>query len=260
MELFEILQAGMKGKDGKKLDPTSSEVLESLLDPLVDYQPYDLSFQQLRSKKNIVFKIQISTKRGKIPELIAKLFVTSGFERELEVLKRSQENALTVPQVIDAKEGVILMRFIEGNVLTDVVNETFSTTAIEQLAKWYYRFHDIHSLIKGDPRLRNFIYHNRILYGIDFEESRPGDWMEDVGGVAASLLDTRPIFHEAKQKLAWQLLDSYLDSAGLDRNEIIETHFQKTVANTLKETSRWRENKTIWTLAKKIESNGIPKK
>jgi len=249
----------MKGKNGKELDPARSEALESLLNTLVDNQPYDLSFQQLRSKKNIVFKIQILRKQRKIPELIAKLFVTSGFRRELEVLKKSQENGLAVPQVIDAKEGVILMRFIEGNVLTDVINETFSTTAIEHLAKWYYRFHDIHSLIKGDPRLRNFICHDKTLYGIDFEESRPGDWMEDVGGVAASLLDTRPIFHEAKQKLAWEFLDCYLDSAGLQRNEKIETHFQKTVVNTLEQTSRWRENPTIWALAKKIESTGIPK-
>lgn len=259
MELFEILQTGMKGKDGKELDPARSEVLESLLDTLVDNQPYDLSFQQLRSKKNIVFKIQISRKQRKIPELIAKLFVTSGFRRELEVLKKSQENGLAVPQVIDAKEGVILMRFIEGNVLTDVINETFSTTAIEHLAKWYYHFHNIHSMIKGDPRLRNFIYHDKILYGIDFEVSRPGDWMEDIGGVAASLLDTRPIFHEDKQKLAWQLLDCYLDLAGLQRNEDVETHFEKTVAKTLKQTARWRENPTIWVLSKKIESDGIPK-
>ncbi len=259
MDLFEVLEAGMTRKDGKGLDPTKSRTLESLLIGLTDNQPYEITFHRLRSKKNIVLKLRISSDRVELPDLIAKLFITSGFDRELKVLKRSQENGLAVPQVIAAKDGVILMKFIHGEVLTDVINETFSTTATENLAIWYYRFHNIHSLIKGDPRLRNFIYQGETLYGLDFEESREGDWMEDIGGVAASLLDTRPILHETKLKLAWQLLDCYLDLAGLQRNKQIEQHFQNTISRTMRETSKWRDNPTILAIAKRIEENGIPK-
>lgn len=259
MDLFEFLKSGMTGINGKELDSNRPRTLRDLLDTSFDNQPYEVAFHQLRSKKNVVLKLQIIGKHIEPKDLVAKLFITSGFDRELEILKRSEENNLTVPHILDAKDGVILMEFIRGQVLTDIINETFSSTVIEDLARWYYVFHTIHSLIKGDPRLRNFIQHNQALFGVDFEESREGDWMEDIGGVAASLLDTRPVFHGKKQKLAWHLLECYLDSAGLQQSRKLEKRFENTIAKALKQTSRWRNDSDILMLAKRIEAKGIPK-
>ena len=247
------------GVDDTALNPDRITTLEEIL--VENYGPDSslLSIERLKSRKNIVVHLEISNKKQTMPfEVVAKMFVVDKFDIELRILKSSWEKSLAVPEVVEAREGVILMDYISGEPFVDVINRTFEPSLIDMLAEWYYNYHGAHDMIKGDPRLRNFIHHNGGIYGVDYEETRPGPWMLDIGGTAASLLDTNPIFDVRKQKMCWALLETYLDLIGEKRTSEIESEFNETVADTLKQTAIWRKNDRIMSISENIRENGIP--
>lgn len=247
------------GVDGTTLNPDRITTLEEIL--VEQYGPAIslLSLERLKSRKNIVVHLTIKTKEQSASlETVAKLFVVDKFDIELQILRSSWEKSLAVPEVIDARDGVIFMDYITGEPLVDILNRTFEPSLIDMLAEWYYNYHTAHDMIKGDPRLRNFIHHNGRIYGVDYEESRPDKWVLDIGGTAASLLDTNPIFDVRKRKMCWTLLETYLDLIGGERTPEIENEFNVIVADTLKQTAIWRKNKRIMSISEDIRKNGIP--
>ena len=247
------------GVDDIALNPDRITTLEEIL--VENYGPDSsiLSMERLKSRKNIVVRLEILYKEQTKPlEVVAKMFVVDKFDIELRILKSSWEKSLAVPEVVEAREGVILMDYISGEPLVDILNRTFEPSLIDMLAEWYYNYHSAHDMIKGDPRLRNFIHNNGQIYGVDYEESRPGPWISDIGGSAASLLDTNPIFDTRKQKMCWTLLETYLDLIGEKKTNEIEIEFNETVADTLKQTAIWRKSDEIMSISENIREKGIP--
>jgi tRNA A-37 threonylcarbamoyl transferase component Bud32 len=244
------------GIDGRSLHPDRITTLEKILSEEFGADASIESVERLKSKKNIVVHLKIHSEEP--IDTVAKLFVVDKFDIELRILKSSRKKGLAVPEVIKAENGVILMDFISGNLLVDTLNQSFNPELTDMLAKWYYNYHSAHGMIKGDPRLRNFIHHNGQIYGVDFEESRSADWMLDIGGTAASLLDTNPIFDIRKRRLCWRFLEKYLGFTGNSRTEEIDQKFITTVADVLKQTSEWREDSEILNLSENIRLNGIP--
>ncbi|MFW9794778.1 MAG: hypothetical protein ACFFEE_10775 [Candidatus Thorarchaeota archaeon] len=244
------------GIDGKTLHPERITTLQKILSEEYGEKVSLKSIERLKSKKNIVLHLKLHSEEQ--VDVVAKMFVVDNFDIELRILKSSWEKSLAVPEVIKAEAGVILMNFISGNLLVDILNRTFRDEFVDMLAKWYYNYHSAHEMIKGDPRLRNFILHNGLIYGVDFEEARPANWMLDIGGTAASLLDTNPIFDMRKRHLCWRFLEQYLTLKGQSRTDVIDQDFIKTVADTLKQTSVWRNDDTILALSENIRQNGIP--
>jgi len=244
------------GIDGKTLHPDRISTLQKILTEEFGESVSIEFVERLRSKKNIVIHLKIQAEKS--IDVVAKLFVVDKFEIELRILQSSWEKSLAVPEVFRAEKGVILMDFISGNLLVDILNQSFNPDFVDMLAEWYYNYHSALKIIKGDPRLRNFIHHNGQIYGVDFEESRSDDWMLDIGGTAASLLDTNPIFDIRKRRLCWRFLERYLALTGQKRNEEIDLNFIETVANILKQTSTWRNDSDILNLSKNVRQNGIP--
>jgi len=259
MDFLKGLGGSLVGVDGTKLDPRRLTTLENLLKHKFGATVRVAVVQRFTSKKNVVFQLRIQGKKGTpTTDTVAKLFVTDRFENELRILRVSHEHGLTVPEVLASDQGVIVMSFIPGEPLVERLNRTFDPELIDELAEWYYKYHAVHDLIKGDPRLRNFIYDNRLVFGLDFEESQPGHWILDIGGIAASLLDTAPIFDRRKRILAWRLLEKYLALKGDSRNTDVDRMFIETVSNTLKETAYWRKDDSILFLAERVSQLGIP--
>ena len=247
------------GVDGTILNPERIITLEEILAETYGRKASLLSLERLKSRKNIVIHLEIAKEEQIISSyVVAKMFVVDKFDIELRILKSSWEKSLAVPEVIEARDGVILMDYINGEPLVDVLNRTFEQSLIDMLAEWYYNYHNAHDMIKGDPRLRNFIYNNSRIYGVDYEETCPGPWVLDIGGAAASILDTDPIFDVRKQKLCWALLETYLDLIGEERTSEIESKFNETVADTLKKTAIWRNNAEIMSISETVRQNGIP--
>ncbi|MGY5863279.1 MAG: hypothetical protein RTV41_01625 [Candidatus Thorarchaeota archaeon] len=244
------------GIDGTTVLPERITTLQDILTKKFDESATLKSVERLKSKKNIVLHLTIEAEKQF--EVVAKMFVVDNFDIELQILKSSWEKSLTVPEVIKAENGVILMSFISGDLLVDSLNHTFKPELVDMLAKWYYNYHSAHELIKGDPRLRNFIHNNDQIYGVDFEEARSADWMLDIGGTAASILDTDPVFDIRKRRLCWRFLEQYLTLSGKNRTDQIDQNYIETVADLLKQTSVWRNDENILALSENVRQNGIP--
>ena len=236
---FPIIPTGV---DDTSLNPDRITTLEEILDEQYGPDVSLLALERLKSRKNIVVHLTIKTKEQSIPlETVAKMFVVDKFDIELQILKSSWEKLLAVPEVIEARNGVILMDYITGEPLVDVLNRTFEPSLIGMLAEWYYNYHN-----------------NGRIYGVDYEESRPDSWILDISGSAASLLDTDPIFDVRKRKMCWALLETYLDLIGEKQTSEIKAEFNETVAEILKQTAIWRNNDEIMSISEIIHENGIP--
>ena len=258
MNLLNGFSIDLTGIDGRKLKDSHFATFNSLMRKTCGPDIEIESIVRLRSKKNLVLHIvYTSATESETSSLIAKLFVADTYQNELDRLSTSFENGLTVPRIIAAQDGVILMEFIQGEPLVDRINRTFELTTVETLAEWYYKYHQIHNRIKGDPRLRNFIWNNGQIFGLDFEESRKGNWMLDIAGVGASILDTDPIFDARKRVLTWSLLDHYLGLRNIERTSKVENMFLETLADTLAQTAEWRNDDRIMQLSNQIRQEGL---
>jgi hypothetical protein len=58
--------------------------------------------------------------------------------------------------------------------------------------------------------------------------------------------------------MCWKLLETYLDLIGEKRTREIETEFNETVADTLKQTAIWRKSDEIMSISTNIREKGIP--
>ncbi|NHI83289.1 MAG: hypothetical protein EAX81_03185 [Candidatus Thorarchaeota archaeon] len=258
MNLLNGFSIDLTGIDSKKLKDSRFATFQSLMRNACGLDVEIESIVRLRSKKNLVLHIiYTSATKPETSSLIAKLFVADTFQNELDRLSSSIENRLTVPKVIAAQGGVILMEFIQGEPLVDRINRTFEPTIVETLAEWYYNYHQIHNHIKGDPRLRNFIWNDGMIFGLDFEESREEHWILDIAGVAASILDTDPIFDAKKRALAWILLDHYLGLRHMERTSKVEKLFLETMVDTLAQTAEWRNDDRIMQVSNQIRQEGL---
>lgn len=259
MGLIEWFEKIPMGIDGTPLPQERIDTLEQVLYEKFNQGYVIESVGRLKSKKNSVISMNIIPKDEEPRTLVAKMFIADRFENELSILKSSWSHGLAVPEVYEAREDVILMNFISGEILVDRINRTFEPHLIDKLAEWYYNYHKVHGQIKGDPRLRNFIVHNDQIFGVDFEESRKEPWMIDIAGVCASLLDTDPIFDPRKRALSWRFLEKYLSLFPVPpQNETLYTDFITVIADTLLQTSQWRDDKEILQLSEKIRAEGLP--
>ena len=259
MNILQEFDIAIAGIDGRRLKPTVVSNLEKLLLQYYGPEMKIQSAQRMRSKKNVTLDLIVDMGKNTFSHVVAKLFIQNEYAIEQRILEESIENGLTVPRILATIPEIILMEYIPGPPLIERIHETYSTEDIDKLASWYHRFHSIHNLIKGDPRLRNFIVKdNSTIYGVDFEEVRPGEWIVDIGGAAASLLDTDPIFDERKRKLAWRLFGQYLFLSGVNRTREQETQFIQSVANALQQTAIWRSSEKLQQLSEQVRAYGIP--
>jgi len=177
--------------------------------------------KEFNSKKNTVAYV---TFKGK--PRVFKWFVPgykNNMLNEYSILKKGASK-LNIPTVyeVDKKNNVIIMDYIIGENLCDIINNKDTTFDEKKrlmvlLAEWFNDFHNFYKKedefrIRGDPNLRNFILTDRI-WGVDLEESRNGNPAEDVAGMCASILTTDPMFTDEKSKLCKLFIHSYLDLA-----------------------------------------------
>jgi hypothetical protein len=258
MNLLNGFDIDLTGIDGRELRGSRLSTFDLIMKESFGQNIKIESIARLRSRKNLVLHIRLdSSSDAEVSRLIAKLFVEDTFQNELDRLTTSLQKGLTVPRVITAQDGVILMEFIPGEPLVDRINRTHESIIVELLAEWYYKYHKMHEMIKGDPRLRNFIWSNGRIFGIDFEESRKEHWMFDIAGASASILDTNPIFDARKRVLAWKLLECYLALRGTKRTSEIDTQFLDALADTLAQTAAWRKDDRLMQISNRVRSEGL---
>jgi len=201
--------------------------------------------QKFKSKKNTVAYATLDDK----PRVL-KWFVPGKkkqMDTEVSVIKKGSSK-LNIPIIhdIDKKNYVLIMNYIVGENLCDIINDKEISFNEKQrlivlLSQWFFDFHNHFKqnekiFIHGDPSLRNFIFSDRI-WGVDFEESRIGKPVEDVAGMCASVLSTEPMFNSEKFTLCNIFIENYLTLAP---GRIIDT--DNEISYFLLEKIQWRPN------------------
>jgi tRNA A-37 threonylcarbamoyl transferase component Bud32 len=218
--------------------------------------------KRLDSKKNTVVYATIEGK----PRIL-KWFapgLKQNMETEFTILRKGSSK-LKMPAVLekDAENSVLILGYIIGENLCELINDTDVPLEQKQkmialLSAWFASFHDHFKSeegfrIRGDPSLRNFIYKDGV-WGVDFEESRPGKPIEDIAGMCASILSTDPMFTDEKFQLCRIFIDSYRKLVTWPLDNISEA-----IAYSLLERIQWRpdDEEILRKNAKQIRKHGL---
>ena len=192
--------------------------------------------ERFKSRKNRVYRVRANGETK-----VLKIFSSSeSLDREYQMLDLLKDR-LNVPRIhsIERRRRMLVMEFIEGKNLCDLVNSTeYDITdnlrIIEKLARWFSDFRLLlkdKQMVRGDSILRNFILdYKGEIYGVDFEESRKGRAEEDIAEICISILTTHPEFTEEKFELCKRFLKAY--SGNIDT-----LFFRKQLFKTLEKFS-----------------------
>jgi tRNA A-37 threonylcarbamoyl transferase component Bud32 len=207
------------------------------------------SCTRLPSRRNEVLHVTGSLQSDRTSRsLVAKWFRQPGIANEATVLRDAFDRQVHVPRIIGTTAEVLLMEFIEGPNLCDVLTETPSPRYGRLLAKWLAQYHTAFQrsgelvLTKGDARIRNFICANANLVGVDFEESCIGSYLDDLGCACASILDTDPIFTRPKLRVCKALLSAYAISRLAASPAFLVRRISPHIVSNLRATLQRRGN------------------
>lgn len=187
------------------------------------------------SKRNCVFLI----KNG--PEhLVVKVYASpdTSLKKEAKMLHELKKRGVAVPRIMETDDESIAMEYLEGPLLLDIfewqekvagshsklLNEPVYV-AIHSLCRWLMSFYDaarnmgVAQIILGEVNFRNFIIKEKI-YGIDFEECRPGQIEEDIGKLCAFALTYSPPFTPWKIAATGELYKILTVELSLDRERV----------------------------------------
>jgi len=78
-----------------------------------------------------------------------------------------------------------------------------------------------------DAVLSNFILSDDKIFGVDLEDAGPGDPLDDVGQLCASILGSEPFFTPVKFDLCLRMLRSYERTASLDVIDRVRPYVSK---------------------------------
>lgn len=187
------------------------------------------------SRKNNVYLVRRGDER-----LILKVFSSDRSDNEYKVLRDAYNANIPVPRPVEQNGQAILMQYVEGRTVNDLVDEGAGPEPVLGVASWLARFHrtflgeDDRVLLKSDAIFKNFIVADQV-YGIDFELSRRGLPEEDVGEAISFLLDTNPMFTEDKYRLSFAFIKRYEAESGIILHDI-----ENSIARSLLEAASFR--------------------
>jgi len=204
--------------------------------------------ERFPSRKNRVFKISYNDSI-----CVAKVFHKNRIEKakiEFEVLEICQDKGILCPIPLELMENAIIMSYIPGNNLMDVLNylerkKSQSNSNIETAnlfdltAKWLAEFHMAteSKLTRGDAILKNFIISDKQIFGIDFEESLHDDALQDLGKACAFILSLNPIFSRKRFEEARFFSNRYWHYFGSNRSD----ELPNIISNELRNISPYRD-------------------
>jgi len=173
-----------------------------------------LEVKRLASRKNEVHLLRTSGGNA-----VLKVFDSDRWERERSTLLLCRSRGILVPESLLAGEGFILMGYLDGPDLRDLINDTLDPAYPRMLAEWLATFHlafenEEGILVRSDAKLQNFILTEDGVAGLDFELAHLGDPLEDLGEVCAHILNTDPMFVEEKYTLCHEFLQRYIWVSG----------------------------------------------
>ncbi len=193
----------------------------------------------LPSKKNHIYREQ----KGQ-QEVVVKQFTDPGrFGMEKKIGELLQGTDLCIPRRLAVNEQAqeIIYEYIASVPLVDLIETTDLEQAREKIAQictWMMKFYTIirektgRQYILGDVHLRNFICDIRtcLVYGVDFEECRPGRIETDVARLYTFILHYEPAFTARKIELAEDVQRTFFAALDLDEKFYLHEVARETEA------------------------------
>jgi|GEM_PF-290270 len=160
---------------------------------------------------------------------VRKVFSAPGrLETEAAAIEALRAGGAAVPETLGSADGAMIYERIDGPTLLEALESgRFTDEAAESLAAWLVRCRIslerafTQPTILGDIHLANFILHDGRVYGVDFEECRPGIFEEDVGRLLAYIVTYEPAFSDYELAAAQALLGALRKRTELDDRALI---------------------------------------
>jgi tRNA A-37 threonylcarbamoyl transferase component Bud32 len=164
--------------------------------------------------------------------VVVKRSLTGRAESEFGNLMRARMAELEVPFPLYTEDDYLVMEYLSGESCESLINYMFSTEAAVGLGRWLARFHSVSSesgasTVMADAVLSNFIMVDGGIYGLDLEDSREGDPLDDLGQLAASVLGSEPLFTPIKFDIVMRMLESYESESGFEAVESVRPYVSK---------------------------------
>ena len=191
-------------------------------------------------------KVELISKRNKVYRLIEdegksilKIFSNKDdMEKELTMLQLLHTNGCKVPEVLKITSDSLYLEDLGDMTLLNWLEKSERISSedilhvITKLADWLTVFYDTISsrlglnYIMNDVNFRNFLIKDDEIYGIDFEQSKEGEMVEDFGKLAAYALTYDPQMTDWKKKFVKLLIDQLSLKFNIS-TESIESEMEK---------------------------------
>ncbi len=235
--------------DPTALDPLGWEALKNSLNQRVVVG----RVQFVPSKRNRVWIVETDVR-----PVVVKRFFTGKADNEFEMLLRSRNAQMNCPLPLAKSGDYLVTEYVSGEGCESLINHMFSMAAAEKIGRWLAQFHsrlkegDRH-VIMTDAVPSNFIMSGGELFGLDLEDSGRGDPLDDVGRMAASFLDSDPIFTPVKFDLCLRMIESYERESGTQAKEVVRRYVAKHLQFDAKNRPLFR--RTLVAAAMSIEKS-----
>jgi hypothetical protein len=164
---------------------------------------------------------------------------------EFETMLLAKKAGLSVPYPLYMDRSYLVTEYISGDSCDPLINAMFSARAAEGLGSWLGAFHESMDsfgkpLAMSDAVLENFIMHEGEVFGVDLEDTRPGEPMDDLGQMASSILGNEPFFTPIKFDLCFGMIDSYERRTGMEARESVRPYVVKHLRQSVRARPLYR--------------------
>lgn len=240
------------GEDLTFLDSVGWEAVKKALNLRVVI----VSEKLMPSSRNRVWVVETDVR-----PVVVKMSLSKKGPDEFEFLVRARGAGLDVPFPLFMHEDYIVMEYVSGEPCDFLVNHFFSTDACVGIGEWLAAYHeklgDSESpTVMGDCVLSNFVMHEGRVFGFDLESSYPGEPLDDLGQMAASILGSEPFFTPVKFDLCMDMFRAYERRTSMETVESVRPY----VARHLEKSAFARPlfRRTFYDAAKSLR-RGWPK-
>ncbi|HPB78775.1 MAG TPA: hypothetical protein PK516_00785 [Sedimentibacter sp.] len=192
---------------------------------------------KLRSKRNNVFRIV----EDEGIYILKKFENHENYIREKEVLSILKKAGINVPSIIKAEENYLYLEDLgEVNFLEwyeeQEKNNALDISMVYNLCSWFKDFYSAvfefykKQFILYDVNFKNFIICDNKVYGIDFEQVRPGHIEEDAGRLVAFGLTYNPSMTEWKMNFRNIFIDILSNELNIEKEKIISEENKELAA------------------------------
>jgi hypothetical protein len=203
------------------------------------------------SKRNRVWVAETDVR-----PVVVKQSLSGRAGNEFEELLVAKKAGIDVPFPLFMDGDYLILEYVQGDTCDTMINHLFSSEAAEKIGIWLAKFHEKMPsygmrTIRGDSVLSNFVFSEGKVFGLDLEDSGPGDTLDDLGQIGASILGSEPFFTPIKFDLCIRLFESYGKEAGVEVVELARPYVSKHLR--MDATAKPLFRRTLVSAAKSIE-------